>query len=105
MPSIPLKWLKTAGVIGTANGERVNECGAESSCVEAFAGGDRATGETEWVVRGGRGLERWMEYESRLTHALSENKCSALCQYNRRRFPPEVMLDVIRPHPTVVYGG
>src|SRR5262249_8133744 len=27
----------------------------------------RATGETEWVLRGGRGLERWMEYESRLT--------------------------------------
>jgi len=65
----------------------------------------RATGETEWVVRGGRGLERWMEYESRLTHALSENNCSALCQYNRRRFPPEVILDVIRTHPVVVYRG
>ncbi|HXQ34557.1 MAG TPA: MEDS domain-containing protein, partial [Anaerolineales bacterium] len=65
----------------------------------------RATGETEWVLRGGRGLERWMEYESRLTHTLSENRCSALCQYNRRRFPPEVILDVIRTHPTVVYGS
>jgi signal transduction histidine kinase len=65
----------------------------------------RVTGETEWVVRGARGLERWMEYESRLTHALSENNCSALCQYNRRRFPPEVILDVIRTHPVVVYRG
>src|ERR1700754_2564408 len=65
----------------------------------------RATGETEWVLRGGRGLERWMEYESRLTHTLSENNCSALCQYNRRLFPPELILDVIRTHPTVVYGG
>jgi PAS domain S-box-containing protein len=65
----------------------------------------RATGETEWVLRGGRGLERWMEYESRLTHTLSESKCSALCQYNRRLFPPEVILDVIRTHPTIVYGG
>src|SRR5258705_1686801 len=65
----------------------------------------RATGETEWVLRGGRGLERWMEYESRLTHTLSENNCSALCQYNRSLFPPELILDVIRTHPTVVYGS
>jgi light-regulated signal transduction histidine kinase (bacteriophytochrome) len=46
-----------------------------------------------------------MEYESRLTHALSENNCSALCQYNRRCFPPELILDVIRTHPVVVYRG
>ena len=65
----------------------------------------RATGETEWVLRGGRGLERWMEYESGLTHTLSENNCSALCQYNRRLFPPELILDVIRTHPMVVYGS
>jgi PAS domain S-box-containing protein len=65
----------------------------------------RATGETEWVLRGGRGLERWMEYESKLTHTLSEHNCSALCQYNRRLFPPELILDVIRTHPMVVYGG
>ena len=65
----------------------------------------RATGETEWVVRGARGLERWMEYESRLTHEVSENNCSALCQYNRRLFPPELILDVIRTHPVVVYRG
>ncbi|HKP02687.1 MAG TPA: MEDS domain-containing protein [Chthoniobacterales bacterium] len=65
----------------------------------------RVTGETEWVVRGGQGLERWMEYESKLTHALLENNCSALCQYNRRHFPPDVILDVIRTHPVVVYRG
>src|SRR6266516_4382161 len=65
----------------------------------------RATGETEWVLRGGRGLERWMEYESRLTHTLSESNSSALCQYNRRLFPPELILDVIRTHPMVVYGS
>src|SRR6266853_5005142 len=65
----------------------------------------RATGETEWVLRGGRGRERWMEYESRLTHTLLESNCSALCQYNRRLFPPELILDVIRTHPMVVYGS
>src|SRR5215204_1077375 len=69
----------------------------------------RATGETEWVQKWVlsecRGLERWMEYESRLTHTVAENNCSALCQYNRKLFPPELILDVIRTHPTVVNGG
>src|SRR5574340_1079350 len=63
----------------------------------------RATGETEWVVRGGPGMERWMEYESRLTRTLAESNAFALCQYNRRVFPPELMLDIIRTHPIVIY--
>jgi PAS domain S-box-containing protein len=69
----------------------------------------RATGETEWVqkwlLRECLELERWMEYESRLTHTVAENNCSALCQYNRRLFPPELILDVIRTHPIVINGG
>jgi signal transduction histidine kinase len=65
----------------------------------------RATGETEWVVRGAPGLERWMEYESRLTHMLAEHNCFALCQYNRQLFPPQLVVDVIRTHPTLIYRG
>ncbi|HXM37045.1 MAG TPA: MEDS domain-containing protein [Gemmatimonadales bacterium] len=65
----------------------------------------RATAETEWVLRGAPGLERWTEYESRLTHVLAHHNCVALCQYNRRLFPPELVLDVIRTHPTVIYRG
>src|SRR3984893_17934502 len=65
----------------------------------------RATGAPEWVIRGAPGLERWMEYESRLTHMLARLNCVALCQYNRRLFPPELVLDVIRTHPTFIYRG
>ena len=65
----------------------------------------RATGETEWVLRGAPGLERWMEYESRLTHILAHHNCFALCQYNRQLFPPELVLDIIRTHATVIYRG
>jgi two-component system NarL family sensor kinase len=65
----------------------------------------RVTGETEWVLRGATGLERWMEYESRMRRMLSELNCLALCQYNRRLFPAELILDVIRTHPTVIYRG
>jgi len=65
----------------------------------------RATGETEWVLHGAPGLERWIEYESRLTHTLAHHNCLALCQYNRRLFPPEVILNILRTHPTVIYRG
>lgn len=65
----------------------------------------RGTGETEWVLRGAPGMERWMEYESRLTRAMAETDCFALCQYNSRLFPPQVILDVIRTHPIVIYRG
>ena len=65
----------------------------------------RVTGETEWVLRGAPGLERWIEYESRMTHVLARHRCIALCQYNRGLFPPELVLDIIRTHPIVVYRG
>ena len=65
----------------------------------------RATGETEWVVRGAPGLERWIEYESRMAHMIAHHNCIALCQYNRELFTPELVLDVIRTHPTVIYRG
>src|SRR5262245_23651107 len=64
----------------------------------------RVIDETEWVLSA-LGLERWIEYESRLTHLLSQYNCVALCQYNRRLFPPELILDVIRTHPVVVHDN
>jgi signal transduction histidine kinase len=36
---------------------------------------------------------------------LAEHNCFALCQYNRKLFPPELILGVIRTHPTVIYRG
>jgi len=65
----------------------------------------RVTGEMTWALGGDPGAERLMEYESRLNYLLSEIPCLAICQYNRQRFSPEVILDVIRTHPIVVYGG
>jgi signal transduction histidine kinase len=65
----------------------------------------RATGEMEWVLGIHQGVDHWMEYESRLTHLLASLNCFALCQYNRQTLPPEVILNVIRTHPTVIYRG
>ncbi|HEX9460592.1 MAG TPA: MEDS domain-containing protein, partial [Thermoanaerobaculia bacterium] len=65
----------------------------------------RATGETEWLVGGVKGVDRWVEYESRLTQVLAGLNCFALCQYNLKLIPPDLVLDVIRTHPTIIYRG
>jgi two-component system NarL family sensor kinase len=63
----------------------------------------RIAGEMGWVLRGAPGVEGWREYESRLTRMLAQHNCLALCQYSRSLSPPELILDVIRTHPSVIY--
>lgn len=75
---------------------------------EATAAGFKAlrgTGEMTWVLGGEPGVERLIEYEAKLNYLLPEIDCLVICQYNRNRFVPEVILDVIRTHPLVICGA
>ncbi len=65
----------------------------------------RVTGEMTWALGGAPGAERLIEYEAKLNEFLPENDALAICQYNRQRFDPEVLVDVIHTHPLIVYGG
>jgi signal transduction histidine kinase len=64
----------------------------------------RITGEMSWVLRGLPGSERLIEYEAKLNEFFPGSKCAGLCQYDRRRFDPTTLLDVLSTHPTVVVG-
>jgi PAS domain S-box-containing protein len=64
----------------------------------------RVTGEMTWALGGASGSDRLIEYESKLNDFFPGSKCLAICQYDRRRFDPAVLLDVICSHPTVVVG-
>lgn len=65
----------------------------------------RVTGEMTWMLGGDPGVERLMEYEAKLNYFFPENDALAICQYNLKRFMPEIVLDVIRTHPLVIYRG
>jgi|GEM_PF-3405274 len=65
----------------------------------------RVTGEMTWAPVDNRGVEQFIEYEAKLNHFFPANKVIGICQYNRQRFQPEVLLDVIRTHPKVISGG
>jgi PAS domain S-box-containing protein len=64
----------------------------------------RVTGEMTWALRGLPGSERLIEYETRLNEFFPGSKCLAICQYDRRRFDPAVLLEVLRTHPIAVVG-
>ncbi|MEW6364584.1 MAG: MEDS domain-containing protein [Acidobacteriota bacterium] len=80
----------------------------EQSTEQARASGFsalRATGEMTWMLGGDPGAERLMEYESKLNYFFPASDALAICQYNRNRFSPEILRDVIYTHPLVVYGN
>jgi PAS domain-containing protein len=64
----------------------------------------RVTGEMTWALRGLPGSERLIEYEARMNEFFPGSKCLAICQYDRRRFDPAILLDVLRTHPIAVVG-
>jgi len=79
----------------------------------ALAGGYSAlniAAEMAWVLRGqpaaGRRTEGLLiEYEARLNESFPGSQCLALCLYDRRRFEPSVLLEVLRIHPLVMVGA
>jgi PAS domain S-box-containing protein len=63
----------------------------------------RLADEMTWVTEIDPRPERLIEYEAKLNQFFRDQDALALCQYDRRVFPPEVILNVLRTHPIVVY--
>lgn len=62
----------------------------------------RVTGEMSWALRGYLGADRLMEYEAKLNRDFfPKYPCTALCQYDRRKFPPEIIKNAIMTHPAI----
>ncbi len=78
----------------------LEEC-KEKALEEGYSG-LRVTGEMTWFFTDVPGVERLMEYEKKLNEFLPEQKIIALCQYNEKKFEPEILVDVIRSHPKVL---
>ena len=57
--------------------------------------------EMSWALRWASSLAWLAEYESKLNCYFSQYPVTTLCLYNQRRFPEEVLLDVLRTHPLI----
>jgi hypothetical protein len=65
----------------------------------------RVTGEMTWALKELPGSERLIEYESKLNRFFPGSRCMAICQYDRKRFSPEILLYVLTTHPLAVIGA
>jgi PAS domain S-box-containing protein len=70
---------------------------------EGFSG-LRATGEMTWALGAEIGCDRLIEYEALLNDLLIKSRSTFICQYNRTRFDPAVIHDVLRTHPIAILG-
>lgn len=61
--------------------------------------------EMSWVLEEPAGLARLAEYEAAINGTFASEPVALYCQYNRRRFPAEVLLDVLKTHPQVQTEG
>jgi len=64
----------------------------------------RVTGEMTWALEGLQGSERLIEYEAKLNEFFADSKCLAICQYDKRRFEPALLSDVLATHPIAAIG-
>jgi PAS domain S-box-containing protein len=79
--------------------------GAAAQAIRAGYGSLRIAGEMTWALGDDARLERLMEYEVKVNRRIAHLPVLAVCQYDRRRFSPEVIRDVIRAHPLIAVGG
>jgi len=65
--------------------------------------GLRVTASTNFVLDDHATVSDFMAYESRVNKLFEGENCIALCHYDCRAIPPEMLVDVIRTHPHIVY--
>jgi PAS domain S-box-containing protein len=77
---------------------------ADAATAAGFSG-LRIVAEMTWALHGDPGTDRLIEFEAMVNDLVRDYPIVGICQYNRRRFAPEVMLNVIRVHPLVFFDG
>jgi signal transduction histidine kinase len=75
----------------------------ERTLTEGFAG-LRGTGETAWALSGLADSEQLTKYEMGLTEIAEAHRILMVCQFDRGRFRPEFLLDILHTHPIVIVG-
>jgi PAS domain S-box-containing protein len=58
-----------------------------------------------WALGPEVGNDRLIEYEARLNEFLANSRSVVMCQYNRQRFDPAIIHDVLRTHPVAIIGA
>jgi signal transduction histidine kinase len=63
------------------------------------------TGETGALLGGAVPTDRWIEYENTLSEMTRDERCTFLCQYDRRFSTPAQIRQVLSTHACVLHAG
>ena len=61
--------------------------------------------EETWLLRESSSVDEFMALEARVNERFHGDDCLLLCQYDRERFPAEVVRDVLKTHTHLVADG
>jgi MEDS: MEthanogen/methylotroph, DcmR Sensory domain len=67
--------------------------------------GTRLVGHAAYPGEGRRGLDDWVEYESRVNYIVPEYRDPVICIYDASKFSGGVVMDILRIHPMVIIRG
>ncbi|WP_440008962.1 MEDS domain-containing protein [Halomicrococcus sp. SG-WS-1] len=65
----------------------------------------RLVAEMSWIEAHDTTVEQLIEYESKINDLFDTEDVFAICQYDRDLFTPEVINNIVRTHPHLVYDG
>jgi hypothetical protein len=78
---------------------------SEANTLKEGYSGFRVSGEMTWMLKNISDSKKLIEYESKLNDFLPNSKSAAICQYNENKFDQNILIDVIRTHPTLIIYG
>lgn len=67
--------------------------------------GLRITGDMAWIHRRGVTADQVIEYELKVREYIAGIPCTAVCEYDARRFDGQTLLDVLTVHPAMIVHG
>ncbi|WP_433634476.1 MEDS domain-containing protein [Halomicrococcus sp. NG-SE-24] len=65
----------------------------------------RLVAEMSWMEADDTTVEQLMKYESKINDLFDTEDVLAICQYDRDLFTPEVINNIVRTHPHLIYDG
>jgi len=71
---------------------------------EGFAG-TRIAGDMSWMHRKGIGVDQVLEYEVKVREYIEGTPCTAICEYDARKFDGSMLMDVLSVHPAMIVNG
>jgi len=59
----------------------------------------------EWALEDCKGVEDLVEYEARFSMHYEDPRDPVICTYDLNKFSADVIMNILRTHPTVIVGG